>query len=212
VDGSGNPLPFNERGIFNIPVVMEPDGISFAVSAVFLDKLPVEFVKGGSPLAHVQASPVVEWLKGPVVPLGNNRFQLALDRSAGRMDGNQSAIFRTWHRGDPNFRLSVNPGMLQFPINKTGVPQTITFDEIPEPIPGTKEIPLRATSSSGLPVKFFVKAGPAEVRGDKLVFTPVPLRSKLPVPVTVVAWQWGRAAAPAIQTAPVVERTVRLSP
>jgi len=70
---------------------------------------------------------------------------------------------------------------------------------------------LHATSDAGLPVRFFVKAGPAEIHGDKLVFTPIPVKSRLPVTVTVVAWQWGRAAEPAIQTASMVERTFQLT-
>jgi len=62
-----------------------------------------------------------------------------------------------------------------------------------------------------MPVKFFVKAGPVEIRKDKLVFTPIPPRSKLPLAVTVVAWQWGCASEPAVQSAQNVERTFQLT-
>jgi hypothetical protein len=208
-DKDGKPLPFNGRGIFNIPCSLEPDGISFSVNATFLDKLPAEFVKGGTPLTHVAGAPAVEWLKGPAIPLGNNRFQIALDRSASP-NGDLAFIFRTWHPGDANFRLSVNPGMINIPRNKTGKPQAIAFDAIPDQPAGVPEIQLHATSDSDLPVKFFVRAGPAEIHGDKLVFTPIPPRSKMPITVTVGAWQWGRAAEPAIQTATLVERTFKI--
>jgi hypothetical protein len=45
-----------------------------------------------------------------------------------------------------------------------------------------------------------------------LIFTPVPPRSRLPLTVTVGAWQWGRATDPAVQTAPVVEQQFRILP
>jgi hypothetical protein len=70
---------------------------------------------------------------------------------------------------------------------------------------------LAATSDSGLPVSFFVVAGPAVVRDGKLVFTPIPPRTKLPVSVTVAAWQWGRRADPAVKIAEVVQQTFHLT-
>ena len=73
-----------------------------------------------------------------------------------------------------------------------------------------KEIPLHATSDAGLPVRFFFRVGPAEIHGDRVVFTPLPPRSKLPVTVIVAAWQWGRKTAPAVQTADIVERSFQI--
>jgi hypothetical protein len=40
-----------------------------------------------------------------------------------------------------------------------------------------------------------------------LKFTPVPPRAKFPVRVTVVAWQYGRSAAPKLKSAEPVERS-----
>jgi len=48
------------------------------------------------------------------------------------------------------------------------------------------------------------------VQGKRLVFTPIPPGSKLSLTVTVAAWQWGRTAEPAIQTAAIVERSFKL--
>jgi hypothetical protein len=50
-----------------------------------------------------------------------------------------------------------------------------------------------------------VKEGPAEIDGNKLVFTPIPPRSKYPLKVTVVAWQYGLAGK--VQTAEPIERS-----
>jgi hypothetical protein len=40
-----------------------------------------------------------------------------------------------------------------------------------------------------------------------LKFTSLPPRTKFPVQVTVVAWQYGRAVEPKLQSAAPVERT-----
>lgn len=206
-DENGRPIPFNYRGITGpLKITTLDDGVTFALGAVFLDQLPDSFVGAGKPLGHVASKPMLEWLCGPYVPLGNNRFQFAMDRTWKKTD----CYVRVWHPGDGEFRLSTNPGRLDFEPNKNGKPQTITFDSIPDQLAGAKEVRLHATSDSGMPVRFFVRAGPAEVHGDRLVFTPVPARSKMPVTVTVAAWQWGRTCEPAVQTAETVERSFQI--
>ena len=208
-DDAGKAIPFNkDSGVTDIPFTSEADGITFTLHSAFLDKLPVNSLKGRTPLGHAAGKPAIEWICGPVVPLGENRFQIAPDRS-GTAGG--AAIMRVIHPGDANYRLSINPGFLKAVPNKTGTPQKITFDPIPDHRAGVKEIQLHATSDSRMPVRFFVKAGPAEIRGDRLIFTPIPPRSKLPLTVTVVAWQWGRASQPAVQTAQNVERAFQLT-
>ena len=208
-DLNGRPLPFNKSGIFDIPCVLESDGITFTLNSTFLEKLPATSWNGRSPLGHPDDKPAIEWVCGPVIPLGANRFQIALDRT-----GNQevSAILRVIHSGDATYRLSINPGFVKVGPNRTGKAQKISFDPIPDQKVDVKEIQLHAVSDSGLPVRFYVKAGPAEIHGDRLVFTGVPTRAKLPLTVTVGAWQWGRAAEPAIQTAKPVEQKFQMIP
>lgn len=70
---------------------------------------------------------------------------------------------------------------------------------------GTASLLLQAVSDSGLPVYYYVKEGPAEIVDGKVVFTPVPPRSKFPLKVTVVAWQYGLSGK--VQTAEPVERS-----
>ena len=88
-----------------------------------------------------------------------------------------------------------------------GPPQQITFDAPSAVRVGTATVKLSATSDSKLPVGFYVREGPAEVNGDTLKLTTLPPRAKFPVKVTVVAWQFGRATDPKIQSAEPVERT-----
>lgn len=68
-----------------------------------------------------------------------------------------------------------------------------------------KSVSLEAVSDCGLPVYYYVKEGPVELQGNKLVFTKIPSRSKFPIKVTVVAWQYGIAGQ--VQTADPVERS-----
>jgi ribosomal protein L18E len=60
-------------------------------------------------------------------------------------------------------------------------------------------------------VEYFVFAGPAVVHdGNLLRLTEIPSRSKFPVKVTVVAWQFSRSTEPRIQTAEMVEQSFRI--
>jgi hypothetical protein len=56
----------------------------------------------------------------------------------------------------------------------------------------------------------YVLSGPAELDGETLKFTPIPPRSRFPVKVTVVAWQWSRSIEPKRKTADPVERTFQI--
>jgi hypothetical protein len=89
----------------------------------------------------------------------------------------------------------------------TGADQQITFPEIPDQKAGAVSLALHAVSDAGLPVHYYVREGPASVENGTLTFTPIPPRSKFPVEVTVVAWQWGRSASPEVKTATPVTRT-----
>jgi hypothetical protein len=102
----------------------------------------------------------------------------------------------------------VNPGLLKVQKNTTGKPQSITFEPIADQPAGTSEVQLRAVSDSGLPVQLYVQAGPAVVQGDKLVLTQVPVGSGPPIPITVVATQFGNAE---FQTAVNVTQVFKLS-
>lgn len=68
-----------------------------------------------------------------------------------------------------------------------------------------ESVSLEAVSDCGLPVYYYVKEGPAELQDNRLVFTKIPPRSKFPVKVTVVAWQYGIAGQ--VQTAEPVEHS-----
>lgn len=204
LDTGGDPVPMLFRGISRpVPVETGADGVSFTLRVGLLKSVPANFVGAGQSLAQAPGTPTVEWICGPVAPLGHNRFRIALDRT-----WPQSPVcVAVRHAGTPQIRAAVEPGYVDFKPNTAGRPQILTFPAIGDQPVGIESLPLVAKAESDLPVDFFVVAGPAIVEHGRLRFTPLPPRTRLPVAVTVTAWQWGRSVAPLVQTAPPVTRS-----
>ncbi len=223
-DGHGSVFPFLFNGITwmelnhlkptdppgNTPPMTletEADGITFTVKGVLLDKLPDNFKNAGEPLARTPGEPTAEWMCGCVEPLGGNRFRLALDRTW------PSPIYIALRQpGSATVRAVVQPGQIGRDANTEGTPQKIAFEHLGDVKAGTTSVPLSATADSGLPVGYFVVVGPAVVKDGKLVFTSIPPRAKLPITVTVAAWQWGRYAEPKIKRADIVQQSFVILP
>ena len=187
----------------------EADGITFQLKGVLLDKVPENFVGAGAgeKLAITPGEPTIEWMSGCVEPLGGNRFRMAPDRNW------PSPIYIAVRQpGTAEVNASVQPIQVSRDLNSEGTPQKITFEPIPDVKAGTESISLKATSDSGMPVRFFVDVGPAVIQGDKLVFTKIPPGAKLPITVTVGAWQFGRWAEPKIKRADIVKQSFRILP
>lgn len=96
--------------------------------------------------------------------------------------------------------------MIRVPQNTEGAAQKLSFPPIPDAKLGAKSVKLNATSDAGTKVYYYVLEGPAEVEGDALRFTPIPPRARLPVKVTVVAWQHGLSGERKVKTAAPVAR------
>ena len=210
----GKPLPVAKQGFARIRFDPQGDDLSFRVRAGFLSEMPAELVGGGTPLGHAPGAIRFKKIVGPVVQIGPGTFRLQFDR--GTLDGGakpkESTIWITEeHPGDRDYRHAVQPGQIVISTRNTkGVPQEIAFPAIQDRKTGVRALTLRATSTSHLPVAYYVVAGPAVVKGDKLLFTEIPIKSAYPVKVTVVAYQWGRIAEPAYQSAEPVEQTFLL--
>ena len=88
------------------------------------------------------------------------------------------------------------------PIRLTeGAGQHISFDPLPDVKEGSQPISLHAHADSGLKVGFYAECGPVKIEGKTLYFTDIPPKTKFPVKVSVVAWQYGRTGEDAVQTA-----------
>jgi hypothetical protein len=193
------------------------DGLSFRLQSAFLDVVPKDNAKAtlwtglssGSPLGHATGGPIaLSRIVGPCTQTGPDTFALCFGRAeytANRRNNDMWIVAS--HPGDEQYKGMVQQLMVRANPNKDGVPQQITFPEIPDQKPDAKSLKLNASSDAGVPVSYYVREGPVEVEGDTLRFTPIPPRAKFPVKVTVIAWQWGHSTDPKIRTAERVERT-----
>jgi hypothetical protein len=162
----------------------------------------VGHAKGGGPVR-------ISRITGPVVQTGPDTFAVRFNRVGfdnARRSGDVWLLAE--HEGDDKYKSAVQQANLRVPLrNEKGAEQRITFPEIPNQKAGAASLKLSATSDAGVPVYYYVREGPAEVEGNVLRFTRIPLRSRFPLKVMVVAWQWGRTVEPQLKSATPVERT-----
>ncbi|BET69209.1 hypothetical protein ASA1KI_41270 [Opitutales bacterium ASA1] len=150
---------------------------------------------------------------GPVDEIAPDTFRVALDRMFSPSDPRASEVWLLAHHpGDATHRGAVQQARLRLPRYVEGRDQTIDFPNISDRRADAGPMRLAAASDAGLPVGFFVREGPAVVRDGVLHLTALPPRSRLPVAVTVVAWQWGCRVEPAVRAARSVEQTFWVVP
>jgi len=212
LDAQGKPMPHDFNGITNFQTLAyEADGLTFTVRPALSPTIPADFQNAGEPLAQAPGEPVAEWLSGPIEPLGNHRFRVALDRT---WLGGAATYIGLRHPGTDQIRGVFQPAGIALRAQRAlpGKPQKITFPPLVPLRVGAAPVKLQATSDSGLPVSFFVVAGPAVIKDGMLELTPIPPRAAMPITVTVAAWQWGRRTEPAIKIAEVVQQAVAVQP
>jgi len=199
----GKPLNVTRIGYAPLKFAPHADGVTFDVKGGFLSTVPDELIGAGEKLGHAPGPIKFSIINGPAVQTGPTAFRLQFDRWG---MGGQIFILES-EAGNKEYRYAVQPGMINIPGKLTyGAPQSISFNHIANVKAGTKPFQLNATATSGLPVDYYVKAGPAYIVHGKLYLTSIPVNSKYPVRVTIVAYQWGRTVAPLYQSAEPVER------
>lgn len=201
----GRLLPFSSSGhaqysIYNI----EPagDGITYYLSAAFTDSARQYFSQ-----LHASSGIAIDRICGPVEKVDDTTFRIAFYRMGFNNARRINDIWLWAHNtGDVVYKSAVQQLNLKisYPLT-TGKRQCISFPKIDDVGKGTATVKLNAVSDSGLPVYYYVKEGPAEIKENELVFTKIPLRAAFPVKVTVVAWQYGLKDQ--IQSAQPVERS-----
>jgi hypothetical protein len=202
-NADGSPAGFNRGIVWPIPYTTGDDGVTFTLKPVFLNAIPDTFAQAGTPLGHNHYQPNVVLLCGNATYIKPYTFRI----TPGRSYKGSATYFLIKQPGDETYRSAVQPGQLVITPNTAGTPQTIVFNALPNIKAGTRTIVLQASASSGMPVDYYVKSGPAYIYGNTLHIAEVPARAVYPLRVTVVAYQWGRSTSPAIQTAPFVERS-----
>jgi hypothetical protein len=196
-------------------MVPEEDGVSFTLHPAFYSAVPDgnenppkwAGLPVGSPLGHADGPIQVDPIYGPVEKIGPNRFRIKLNVTSLDISKGLDIWFAATQPGDSRYKSAVQQALMRVQPNSEGIPQVISFPDLPDVKAGTKTVSLRAASSASMPVSYYVLEGPAELEGNSLKLTKIPPRAAFPVKITVVAWQWGRAGAAAVQTATPVART-----
>lgn len=198
----------------------DEDGLTFRLKTAFLDAVPANSkstlwtgLPAGASLSHATGGGPITLSRvvGPFVQTGPDTFRVRYSRAEYTADRRNNDLWLVAaHPGDERHRGIVQAAQIRVKPSAEGAPQTITFPTLPDQPVGTTSIKLPATSSAGLPVEYYVLEGPAEVEGDTLRFTPIPPGAKLPIKVTVVAWQLGRFVEPLVRAAERVERSFHL--
>lgn len=180
----------------------------FRVAGTFLDKAPDKYPKVEGPVGHAEGAVGFRAFGGTVEQTAPNTFRVRPD---GR--GRIRAEIMAFHPGDATYRYAEQQGRMGLPEQlKQGRLQTITFPPIARLKAGGGPVRLRATSDSGLPVRYYVESGPAAVEGDALRPADWPRRAKGPVKVTVVAYQYGSAVEPFVQSAEPIRQVIAMEP
>jgi hypothetical protein len=161
---------------------------------------------------HGKSPITITRICGPIKKINDTTFTLSFYRM-GFNNSKRTSDF--WliaaTNGDENYKSTVQQVNIRIPYpNMEGKEQYIRFKPISNVKMGTASISLNAVSDLGLPVCYYVQEGPAEINGEKLLFTSVPPRTKFPVKITVVAWQYGSSIEPKVQTAEPVVQTFYL--
>lgn len=182
-----------------IEFIPHADGITFNLSATFKDSVQARTATD----KHADGKINIMRICGPIEKLNDTTFRISFYRM-GFNNGKRSGDI--WlmasNSGDKIYKPAVQQANLKIPVrNQEGTDQQINFPPIADQSSKRKYIELKASSSAGEKVYYYVKEGPAEIDGDKLMFTKIPPRAKYPVKVTVVAWQWGRTIVPKVKSA-----------
>ena len=200
----GQLVPYNPQSHVTLSArfLPEADGVTFHLKAVYTDSLRASLAD-----KHSIAVPRIERICGPVKRVNDTTFVLDFYRMGTTNKKRTSSITLVASAGgDRQYKECVQELSFNIPYPLTeGRRQCILFPGIEDVKAETESVTLDATSDCGLPVYYYVKEGPATIKGDKLIFTKIPPRSKYPLRVTVVAWQYGIIGN--VQTAEPVERT-----
>ena len=187
----------NDPASHKLENVIFPDKTTLPVS-----KLPVRVDINGS---------AVERVDGP-----DFTFRLKPNRLSPDAGGACGACLRFYKEGNDEFAMSGRNVWISWWPNGQKIPgikdQTITFPELADVPKSTPRIKLGATSSSGLPVGYFVRDGPAVIEADNLVVTQVPVKDPKPIRITVGAYQTGFWQKDGFKAAPTVFRIFTLLP
>lgn len=197
--------PIKTHANYQLKFMPLEDGISFRLKAFFADTSRIKAVSG---FASSQLS--IDRICGPVKKLDDSTFLISFYRIGFNNPKRSNDIWLLAHNeGDKYFKSVVQQLDMRFPLKNTeGIAQEITFKNIANQKVSIKKLILNASSNANLAVQFYVKEGPAYIKDNQVFFTKIPPKAKLPMKVSIVAWQYGIAGK--VQSAEPVERVFYL--
>jgi hypothetical protein len=197
-------LEVRKNGYVNLQLQLIND--EFHLKGGYLRSIPEGLVDAGQALGHAEGGFSFRAVMGPCIQQGPGLFTVRFDRQKPR-----NIMIMATQQGDATYRRALQPALITIPPELTeGKEQSINFPQIDDQPSTIKNIPLKATASSGLPVHYYVVSGPAVVDGDQLLLTNLPPKTITPVKVSVVAYQWGSMTEPKMQSAPMITRTFNI--
>lgn len=198
------------------------DGQTFEVHPGYRDTYPKQhngqgprWPKAGQPVGISGDAIKVRNVSGPIVPVGDgSELKLRMQYDALNPAGERARpTFLAYSPGNKEYRPTEVVGMLPrgFTGIADGAQQTITFPPLENIKADADAVELEATSTSELPVDYYVDYGPAEIVDGKLTITELPASAAYPVEVKVTAYQFGRGIAPKVKTAEPVSQTFQIT-
>jgi hypothetical protein len=180
---------------------------TFKVAGVFLDHPPDKYPKTDGPIGHAPGPILFRAFGGAIEQTGPDTFRVSLN-GIGRL----RADILAFRDGDGTYRHAEQQGRISLPEKLIrGRPQSIAFPPIGEIHQAQTPIGLTATSDAGLKVRYYVESGPAALDGDAIKLEQIPARASFPLTLKIVAYQYGSAIEPFVQTAEPVVQTVMVA-
>jgi hypothetical protein len=202
---AGKLLDFNKAGHAQYEITPDiKEDLTFHIKAVLTDSLRSKVIN--STLSKAEALAISK-INGPVEKVNDTTFRVSFYRMGLNNPRRTGDIWLLAHQEeDQHYKSAVQQINIKVPYPLlVGERQYILFPGLQDVPQGTESVTLDAMSDKGLDISYYVKEGPAEIVGNKLIFTQIPLRAKFPLKVTVVAWQYGLKDK--IQSAEPVERS-----
>ncbi len=174
------------------------------IAGVFKNSVQPWYPKVEGPVGHAEGPVRVRVFGGSLEQIGADTFRVSMDFRLG-----DRCHVLAYHPGDATYRFAEQHGNVRYPNRlDAGKAQAIAFPPLGTLKAGALPLKLQATSDSGLPVRFHVDHGPARVTDGSLELAEVPVTAAWPLTIEVVAWQYGSAIEPKVQSAEPVRQTV----
>lgn len=171
-----------------IDAPLEADGLTFHIGATYTDSTRMKTVE-----AHSSKGIKISVVNGAVKQINDTTFQMAYYYPG---EYNERRSYDLWLQalgeGDDQYKGAAQQLCIRYPHKiSDGRDQTISFPALSDMQKAGSRQRLKATSTSGLEVGYFVKQGPAVIEDGCVRLLPIPPCATNPLKVVVVAWQHG---------------------